>query len=283
MKDPLGREKFSIIESSCAGNRSCPFLSLITNNIQTGVKRRVRRRRRRRDSGREMYTRVEKCWVGKRSWAGSSSRTTRDFHRQTESCRMKPARKMNKIMKEGKIFESVDDDRRKRKRGEGGRERSAVSVVWQQGDETWWKNESNRERVACSLGMRSFYDGCKSSTRKFPSSVSLLLPRPLYPSVQRRRIATSTTIASSTKRYKAIRFLSFGKITTFVSSMLLSLLLRLYRKILRFLRRNFGKKKKENVWKKHLLFKWGWKYFVWYARVVIKNEYSFRLIIMESV
>lgn len=42
---------------------------------------------------------------------------------------MKPARKMNKIMKEGKIFESVDDDRRKRKRGEGGRERSAVSVV----------------------------------------------------------------------------------------------------------------------------------------------------------
>lgn len=65
MKDPLGREKFSIIESSCAGNRSCPFLSLITNNIQTGVKRRVRRRS--RDSGREMYTRVEKCWVGKRS------------------------------------------------------------------------------------------------------------------------------------------------------------------------------------------------------------------------
>lgn len=42
---------------------------------------------------------------------------------------MKPARKMNKIMKEGKIFESVDDDRRKRKRGEGERERSAVSVV----------------------------------------------------------------------------------------------------------------------------------------------------------
>lgn len=42
---------------------------------------------------------------------------------------MKPARKMNKIMKEGKIFESVDDDRRKRKRGQRGRERSAVSVV----------------------------------------------------------------------------------------------------------------------------------------------------------
>lgn len=35
---------------------------------------------------------------------------------------MKPARKMNKIMKEGKIFESVDDDRRKRKRGQRGRE-----------------------------------------------------------------------------------------------------------------------------------------------------------------
>lgn len=117
------REKFSIIESSCAGNRanpaSCPFLSLITNNIQTGVKRG------RRDSRREMYTRVEKCWVGKRSWAGSGSRTTRDFHRQTESCRMKPARKMNKIMKEGKIFESVDDDRRKRKKGEREREREA--------------------------------------------------------------------------------------------------------------------------------------------------------------
>lgn len=151
------REKFSIIESSCAGNRanpaSCPFLSLITNNIQTGLER-GRRRRRRRDSRREMYTRVEKCWVGKRSWAGSSSRTTRDFHRQTESCRMKPARKMNKIMKEGKIFESVDDDRRKRKRrgreGRRERERSAVSVVWQQGDETWWKNESNREGGAFS-------------------------------------------------------------------------------------------------------------------------------------
>lgn len=41
---------------------------------------------------------------------------------------MKPARKMNKIMKEGKIFESVDDDRRKRKRGEGGRKREKRSV-----------------------------------------------------------------------------------------------------------------------------------------------------------
>lgn len=46
---------------------------------------------------------------------------------------MKPARKMNKIMKEGKIFESVDDDRRKRKRGEGGREKRSVSSLTARG------------------------------------------------------------------------------------------------------------------------------------------------------
>lgn len=54
-----------------------------------------------------------KCTRGLKSVGsgeGRSSGTTRHFHRQTERCRMKPARKMNKIMKEGKIFESVDDD-----------------------------------------------------------------------------------------------------------------------------------------------------------------------------
>lgn len=88
-----------------------------------------------------MYTRVGKCWaeveevvVGRRGIS---------IGKQTAVGSL--ARKMNKIMKEGK-FSRVDGAGEKKKEYR----RGALSVVWQQGDETCWKNEHTSHR-GCSM------------------------------------------------------------------------------------------------------------------------------------